>query len=359
MGFKLSSFGAQIARRASEERRTREEEANELLKIGFVDRMETVREERKARRAKKEKLTAIGKSLEQLGISGDGVAGILATDIDEASATLKLLQESARTLPDFKIDDVVQASGTSGITVQEAVDRVMGELQTTKEADSIIQTDDSIFAPSQEKLRERAQEMAGAFGEDYGQIFKESEGEYVRGELPKTNIDYQALYRADPLADLRERALEAQVAEAEFGVANLKKNQELKSDLANLDKQLKEKNLKLTDAKINEIQKKLNTIDIKALTPAQNLQVKKEIGREIANSVGVKVSWTDERGYTTLTGDKNKQIEFFNLQNQALEQMAIYYRLGKVQDQFDPFVFAFGETRKALGLTEQEPEDPK
>jgi len=194
MGFRLSSFGAQIARRGSEEIRSREESANELLKLGFVDRMQTVREERKARKEKKEKLTAIGNALEQMGISADGVAGILATDVDEASATLKLLQESARTLgPDFNIDTVVQASGESGITVGQAVDRVMGELKATTEADAIIQTDDSIFAPSQERLKKRAQEMAQAFGEDYDQVFKEAEGEYVRGELPITKIDYQAL----------------------------------------------------------------------------------------------------------------------------------------------------------------------
>jgi len=350
MGFRLSSFGAQIARRGSEERRTREEQANELLKLGFVDRMQTVREERKARKAKKEKLTAIGNALEQLGISGDGVAGILATDIDEASATLKLLQESARTLPNFKIDDVVKASGTSGITVQEAVDRIMGELQSTTEADAIIQTDDSIFAPSQEKLRERAQEMAGAFGEDYGQVFKESEGEYVRGELPKTDIDHQALYRADPLAGLRERALKAQVESAEFDVANLQKNQNLKEELVLLDKQIKEKDIKLTDEKIKQIQKELNTIDIKALTPAENLRFKKEIGLEIANDIGIDVSWDSETGYTTIDADKNKQIEFFNAQNKALAEMAVFYRLGKVQDQIDPYVFAFGQTRTSLGL---------
>ena len=358
MGFKLSSFGAQIARRASEERRTREEEANELLKIGFVDRMETVREERKARRAKKEKLTAIGKSLEQLGISGDGVAGILATDIDEASATLKLLQESARTLPDFKIDDVVQASGTSGITVQEAVDRVMGELQTTKEADSIIQTDDSFFAPSQEKLRERAQEMAGAFGEDYDQIFKESAGEYVRGELPKTNIDRQALYRADPLADLRRRQLAAQVKASEFEADNLEKNAEFKQELAELDKQQKEKNLTLTDAKINELTKKLNKIDVKSLTVDQNRGFKKDIGQEVANAIGLKVSWNPDTGYTSLGDDQEKQMKFFDLQNRALEFMAIYYQEAGIKDAIDPYVYALGKTREALGLTEVS-KDPK
>lgn len=359
MGFKLSSFGAQIARRASEERRTREEEANELLKIGFVDRMETVREERKARRAKKEKLTAIGKSLEQLGISGDGVAGILATDIDEASATLKLLQESARTLPDFKIDDVVQASGTSGITVQEAVDRVMGELQTTKEADSIIQTDDSFFAPSQEKLRERAQEMAGAFGEDYDQIFKESAGEYVRGELPKTDIDYQALYRADPLADLRRRQLEAQVVSDEFVVENLEKNQKLKEEIAELDQQIKQKSLTLTDAKIKKIQNDLHEIDLKSLSIPENRGFRKDIGQEIANTIGLEVSWNPDTGYTSLEKDQNKQIQFFNLQQKALEQMSYYYRLGQVQDQIDPYVFAMKKTREILNLTGKAPEDPK
>lgn len=350
MGFRLSSFGAQIARRGSEEIRSREESANELLKLGFVDRMQTVREERKARKEKKEKLTAIGNALEQMGISADGVAGILATDVDEATATLKLLQESARTLPDFDIDSVVKASGESGITVGQAVDRVMGELKATKEADAIIQTDDSIFAPSQERLKKRAQEMAQAFGEDYDQVFKEAEGEYVRGELPKTDIDYQALYRADPLADLKKRALEAQVAEAEFGVANLQKNQDLKEELAKLDKQIKQKDLVLTGEKIKEIQKKLTTIDIKALTPAENLRFKKEVGLEIANILDIDVSWDNETGYTTIDADKNKQIEFFNMQNKALEEMAIFYRLGKVQDQIDPYVFAFGQTRTSLGL---------
>lgn len=351
MGFRLSSFTAQIARRGSDERRTREEDANELLKLGFVDRMQTVREERKARKAKKEKLTAIGNALEQLGISGDGVAGILATDIDEASATLKLLQESARTLPDFKIDDVVKASGTSGITVQEAVDRVMGELQTTTEADAIIQTDDSIFAPSQEKLRERAQEMAGAFGEDYGQVFKESEGEYVRGELPTTKIDYQALYRADPLAGLRERALKAQVESAEFDVKNLEKREKVKQDIAELERQLKEKTLKLTDAQINKIQKDLSSVDIKSLKPAENLSFKKEIGKEIANRLKIDVSWDDKQGWITTEKNDEKLVNFFNMQDDALDRMALYYKMGIMDKAIDPYVFAYRKTREALGLT--------
>ena len=358
MGFKLSAFGAQIARRGSEERRKREEDANELLKIGFVDRMETVREERKARKAKREKLTAIGNALEQLGISGDGVAGILATDVDEASATLKLLQESARTLPDFNLDDVVQASGTSGITVKEAVDRVMGELQASKEADAIIQTDDSIFAPDQAKLRKRAEEMAGAFGEDYGQIFKEAEGEYVRGELPTTKIDYQALYRADPLADLQKRALAAQVKKAEFESENLQASFDLDNELKDLDKQVKEKSIELTDAKISELNKKVNAIDVESLSRSENIAFSKYIGQEIANSIDLDVSWDPETGYTTLKGDKNKKLQFFDLQNQARTFMAIYMQEAGVKKEFDPYVYALTKTREALGLTEVS-EDPK
>lgn len=304
MAFRLGSFARGFAERAMEYKTEEENEIKELVKASYLDNLQQARENRKAVKDKREKLTNIGNELKLMGLSDAQAAGIISAGPEGAERQLALLRESAKSWgKEFDINTIVSAAEDTGITLEEAVNRTIGELKQSQEPVGL--GDDrkrSIFGAGKGFEAEQFARLSKQFGEDFATIRSEAMDERVRGELPTTKIDPSKLYRPDPLEELRRREAEAQVKLRENEVARIQKDNDL-SDLqaeklrAEIDVIRKKDKDKLTDA---DIRATLNIVD-------------KQLAPILIAASGSKVKWSDTTGY--VTPEKASQAERALLQN--------------------------------------------
>ena len=224
MAFKFGAFARGFAEAAVADKREKETEVKEIIKTSYTQALQEAKELRKERKAKREQLKNIGNQLKMMDMTDSQVAGVLAKGVDGAKKTLELLQATAleygKQNKTFNVNDFVSASTEANITIEDAVDRVMGTLKVAEggaKLPSLAQQD--TFFGSMDKFTERQLgQLQEGFGEDLGALQAEIAGQYEYGELPKATVDIAKMGLPDPMADLNKRAkeLEIQIAEAEL-----------------------------------------------------------------------------------------------------------------------------------------------
>ena len=221
MAFKFGAFARGFAEAAVEDKREKEDEIKEIIKTSYVQALDEAKELRKSRKAKREQLKSIGNQLKMMKLSDSQVAGILANGVDGAKNTLAQLQTTAveygKAGKDFDVNTFVTAAEDSQITIDDAIDRVMGKLKTPEGGPRLpSMTQQSTIFGSMDKFTERQLgQLQEGFGEDLGTLQAEVAGEYEYGELPTVGIDYAKMGVEDPMAELKERATELEIQLAE------------------------------------------------------------------------------------------------------------------------------------------------
>jgi hypothetical protein len=285
MAFRLGSFARGFAERATEYKTEEENEIRDLVKASYIDTLEQTRENRKAVKAKREKLTNIGNELKLMGLTDAQAAGIIGSGTEGAERQLELLRESAKSWgKEFDINNVVSAAEDSGITLEEAVNRTIGELKQSQEPVGLGgDRRRSIFGAGKGFETDQFAKYSRQFGEDYATIRSEAKDERVRGELPTVTINQSKLYRPDPMEKLLLREAEANVEIKESEVARL----------ADVDRMSE-----LEIEKLEETIKKLR--DGEEITDSdirQNLSViDRQLSGVIIAAAGVGLSYDENKG---------------------------------------------------------------
>jgi hypothetical protein len=215
MAFKFGAFARGFAEGFVEDKREKEDEVRDLIKTSYASSLEEAKVLRKERKAKREQLKNIGSQLKVMGLNDSQAAGILAMGVDGAKRQIEILQGAAEKFgPDFKINDFVTAKEEAGLTMDDAIDRIMGTPVTPAGGAKLpeIAQVKTLFGTSDRVAREQLERMQGAFGEDYGQLQAEVSGERTYGALPEVSIDYTKLGVETPEDKLAREVKEAQLA---------------------------------------------------------------------------------------------------------------------------------------------------
>ena len=304
MAFRLGSFARGFAERAMEYKTEEENEIRDLVKASYMDTLEQTRENRKAVKAKREKLTNIGNELKLMGLTDAQAAGIIGSGTEGAERQLELLRESAKSWgKEFDINNVVSAAEDSGITLEEAVNRTIGELKQSQEPVGLEgDRRRSIFGAGKGFETDQFAKYSRQFGEDYATIRSEAKDERVRGELPTVTINQSKLYRPDPLEDIRRRQAEADVKISESEVARLPdadklskvQIQKVEAEIAVLRSQADDDELDLGDVRAT-----LSLVD-------------KQLAPVLIAASGSKIKWTENTGYVTSEKATEQELAVLN-----------------------------------------------
>ena len=297
MAFRLGSFARGFAERAMEYKTEEENEIKELVKASYLDSLSEARENRKAVKAKREKLTNIGNELMLLGLDETQAAGILASGPDGAARQLDLLRQASTQIKDFDISTVVSSSGEAGISLDEAINRTIGELKAY-EGPTEVDTGrkPSIFGASKGFQEQQFARYEKQFGENIGQLRAEAADERVRGALPTTKIDYTKL--RDPMQDIQDQLAIAQLTKEQAAIGML--GVQLEMDNAKIQKLLAEIDvLRKTD------KDKLDPADVRATYKL----IDSQLSPLIINKSGANLSWSETTGYQTGKGASDKETK--------------------------------------------------
>jgi hypothetical protein len=324
MAFRLGSFARGFAERAMEYKTEEENEIRDLVKASYIDTLEQTRENRKAVKAKREKLTNIGNELKLMGLTDAQAAGIIGSGTEGAERQLELLRESAKSWgKEFDINNVVSAAEDSGITLDEAVNRTIGELKQSQEPVGLGgDRRRSIFGAGKGFEADQFAKYSRQFGEDYATIRSEAKDERVRGELPTVTINQSKLYRPDPLEDIRRREAEAQTKLRENEVARIQQANDL-SDL-------QAEKLK---AEIDVIRsKKEGKLDLGDVRATLSL-VDKQLAPVLIAASQSKVKWTENTGYVTSEKATEKELALLNNAKEINGEVINLVRKGMALDE--------------------------
>lgn len=221
MAFKLGAFARGFTEAAVERKQETENEIRDLLRNSFAQSLQEATELRKERRAKRQQLQDIGSQLKALGMSEAQAAGVLSNGPDGAKRQLDLLINTAaeygKAGKPFSITDFVSGAEQSNLTIEEGINRIMGDLQpesTQVELPSFARERTLLGGGEKFAMRQIAQ-MEGAFGEKLGTLQAEARGDFTRGEVPGVTIDYAKMGVPSPLADLQKEEIQLKIKKLE------------------------------------------------------------------------------------------------------------------------------------------------
>lgn len=222
MGFNIGAFARGFAERATEQKREKEDEIKELVKASYIDSLNEAKELRKERKAKRQKLKELGAQLKQFGFSDAQSAGLLSMGEEGAKNLLSLAQTAKVNNKDFDVSAFYTVAEESDLTLEDAINRTMGELKKPAEEQLPGFASQKTFlgGDMSDYTREQFGQYEQAFGESYQQIRAEAEGEYKYGALPTGTIDFSMLKDADKTQidqlKLEEAKLKVQIAKKEL-----------------------------------------------------------------------------------------------------------------------------------------------
>ena len=234
MGFKLKYAGAQFAKDAVTEVRTKQDDIRDLVKVTFTSDLAEVKEIRKQRRKEEKGLEQMGARLQREGFTEAQAASLLGQGIEGAEQTLALVQQAKmynKTFDPVAFYTVVE-DPKNNISLKDAIKRMMGELKTGsgKKAmpslgaggKTLLGGDMSKFTQSQFDI------FSAASGEDYGSVRDEISGEYEYGNIPVGEIDRtmlafetQAEKTSRELAEAQMGKIRAEIKETEGKMGTL------------------------------------------------------------------------------------------------------------------------------------------
>ena len=223
MGFSLGAFARGFAESYSEDKKEQEDQVRDLIKTSYATTLEEAKVLRKERKAKREKLKQLGTQLQAMNLSDSQVAGILSMGVDGANRQLEVLTSASEKFgSDFKIENFVTATEEAGLTIDDAIDRIMGTPVAstgTAKLPEVAQVK-TLFGTSDKAARKQLELLQGTFGEDFAQLQSEVTGEREYGELPKVSIDYTQLGQETPedklareIKELQKQKLEKEINE--------------------------------------------------------------------------------------------------------------------------------------------------
>jgi len=224
MAFSFGAFARGFAQAAVEDKREKEEEIKEIIKTSYTQSLEDAKEFRKERKAKREKLKSIGQQLKMMNMSDSQVAGVLSNGVDGAQKTLDLLQATALEYGKqgraFEVNDFVSASEESNLTLDDAVNRVMGTVKVPEAGADLpsLAEQSTIFGSLDKFTQSQVSQLEEGFGEDLAKLQAEARGDLEYGELPTATVDIAKMGMPDPVDALNERAkqLDIQIKELEL-----------------------------------------------------------------------------------------------------------------------------------------------
>jgi len=265
MAFKIGAFARGFATAAVEEKKEKENEIKELVKASYLDSLQEAKELRKERKAKREKLKELGAQLKQFGFSDAQSAGLLSMGEDGAKRLLELGQTAKINNKDFDVAAFYQVAEDSDLTLDDAINRTMGELKkpATDQLPGFAKQTSFLGGDMTGFAKEQFGQYESSFGEDYQQLRAEAAGEYEYGELPSGTIDYSML--------------------------KLDKTEEEKVRLAVAQKQLALAEKELQEADDNDM-----TIGEQG---SAGRYIKSSIGEAIAKHFGQGITYDVDRGY--------------------------------------------------------------
>ena len=314
--------------RAAKFKEKEEDRFTRLLDASFTENLKEVKQQRKEDKVRERELLAIGGDLATLGLDRDSIAAVIGTDVARATATTELLKQKAMQLgKGFNPNDIVKASGGAGITIEEAVKRMIGEFDTTEKAEDGIQVNDSLFGASRKFQDKTRAALSSASGQDYGSVLQEAQGTRVRGELPTAIIDYGAMQ--DPKTKLEVEAAELRLDEQ-------RRQEAINSDPAVMASMKLQASLvgEQSQQSLNKIKKEIEVLDKelgakkvnKGLSASENQSLMKSLSSQLANKLQLDVAWTPEGGWVTKTDDYKKAAQFATQSAQALALFNLYYQ---------------------------------
>lgn len=229
MGFSFGAFARGFAQAAVEDKREKEEEVRDLIKTSYASTLEEAKLLRERRRKKREDLTNVGNQLKMMNLNDSQVAGILSTGVEGAKRQLEILQAAAEKYgPDFNVDTFVTASEEANLTMDDAIDRIMGTPVARATEAKIPEAAQvkTIFGTTDKAAREQLERLEGAFGEDFAALQAEiADREY--GELPQVSIDYSQLGMKTPDEEMAQKIKELQLKKLEAEVSEIGKPDDL------------------------------------------------------------------------------------------------------------------------------------
>lgn len=224
MGFSIGAFARGFASAAVEDKREKEDEVKDLIKTSYTVALEEAKALREKRTAKREKLKDLGNQLKMMNLSDSAVAGILSTGVSGAERQIEILTSAAEKFgPDFDVNTFVTASEDANLTIDDAIDRIMGTPAVPKAGASVLPEGaqvKTLFGTTDRAAREQLERLQGTFGEDFAQLQAEISGERQYGELPEVSIDYSMLGEktaeektAQEIRELQLQKLQAEIAD--------------------------------------------------------------------------------------------------------------------------------------------------
>jgi hypothetical protein len=290
MAFKIGAFARGFAESAVADKREKENEVKDLLRNSFAQSLQEATELRKERRARREQLSEIGTQLKALNLSEAQVAGILANGPEGAKRQMDLLINTAaeygKANKPFVIGDFVKGAEDSNLTIEEGINRIMGDLPTGSTEFELpsFARQKTLFGTGERFAREQIGRLEGAFGESYGALQAESRGEFTRGELPTVTIDYAKMGLPSPTADLQRKELELKIAKLEKDL-----NDDTKFD---------------------------------ALSVGEQRSARRDFSSILEKVLGVKLSYDEESGrYITAEGQEEKALQALQLASQGMTML--------------------------------------
>lgn len=214
MGFSLGSFARGFAEAATEDKERQENDVRELIKTSYATTLEEAKNLRKERKAKREKLKDLGVQLQAMNLSDSQVAGILSMGVEGANRQLEVLTSASEKFGSaFKVQDFVTATEEAGLTIDDAIDRIMGTPVAGTGAGTLPEMAQvkTLFGTSDKAARKQLEMLQGTFGEDFAQLQAEVSGEREYGALPQVSIDYTKLGEETPTEKLAREAQELQI----------------------------------------------------------------------------------------------------------------------------------------------------
>ena len=234
MGFSLGAFGRGFATAAVTDKKETEDRVNDLVDQAYLEKLKDAKELRKDRKAKRESLISLANQYKAMGITEESqIAGLIAVGPEAAARNLELLQATAQTYRQqdkvFDINSFVKGTGIEGLTIEDGINRIMGEAQPADQ-DFVMDIPGAkkdrgvlggLFADPQKIAQKRMEERESVYGESMGQLAAET-GDLTYGDVGQVSLDLGAMFLPDEDRDLDRRIKEAQANLTETQVKELK-----------------------------------------------------------------------------------------------------------------------------------------
>lgn len=290
MGFSLGAFGRGFATAAVADKKETEDRINSLVDEAYVEKLRDAKELRKERKAKRESLISLANQYKAMGITEESqIAGLISVGPEAAARNLELLQATAQSYRQqdkaFDINSFVKGTGIEGLTIEDGINRIMGEAQPADQ-DFVMDIPGAkkdrgilggIFADPAKIAAKRLEEREQVGGESMAGLAAET-GDLTYGDVGQVSLDLGAMFLPD-----EDRAL---------------------------DKRIKEATANLSEAQVAQINAEIADLEAGKMDPtdmrANYRLISSVLGPQLLSQAGTVAGW-DDVGGRIVQGDESKE----------------------------------------------------